>query len=65
MYFIALAITIVGVVVYNWKLPENDLSKGGDFWNFVIQSYFAATGKQRRNSGQDGLTRNGVFLCPE
>ena len=36
VYFISLAITIVGVTLYNWELPENDLSKrrqgGEDEW---------------------------------
>ncbi|CBK19738.2 uncharacterized protein [Blastocystis hominis] len=62
VYFIALAITIVGVVVYNWELPENDLSKRGDFWNSVICSDYEAAGGKPGNSGQDGLTRNWVSL---
>ena len=62
MYFIALAITIVGVVVYNWELPENDLSKRGDFWNSIICSDYEAAGGKPGNSGQDGLTRNWVSL---
>ena len=54
--------TIVGVVVYNWKLPENDLSKRGDFWNSVIRSDFAGAGGKPGNSGQGCLTRNRVSL---